>query len=338
MDEGFITYSVVVPFFNEQENLPPLYVRLTEVLDSIGEPYELIFVDDGSRDDTYKVLLDIYDHDRRVNVLRLRRNFGRAAALQAGLDFARGLVTITMDGGLRNHPEEIPLFLEKLDEGYDLVSGCRLPSKRDHWWRRLRRRMANGLMARLSGVPLHDFGTVFRACRREFFESQPFGASDRFLPVLAKSTGARIGEVHIQETASKHGEGCDEFVQVARAILGLVAVRFLLNPSRWPLYLLGLTGLAASAAGILICTLLMVDKFLWDIFATEQHGVLLLLGVALFLGGLQFLSMSMLGELFARGAGELQAKPVYALREVKSRRREAGDSAESARPSGSSER
>src|SRR5260221_6421218 len=127
-----IQYSIVVPFFNEQENIPPLYMKLTEVMDSIGEPYELVFVDDGSRDSTFRVLSDIYEHDRRVNLIRLRRNFGQTAALKAGFDFARGAVIISMDGDLQHDPEEIPRFLEKIEEGYDMVSGGRY-ARQDDW-------------------------------------------------------------------------------------------------------------------------------------------------------------------------------------------------------------
>ena len=154
-------YSIVVPFLNEQENIPALYMKLTEVMDGLGEPYELVFVDDGSRDDTFKVLSEIYEHDRRVNVVRLRRNFGQTAALKAGFDFARGEVIISMDGDLQHDPEEIPRFLEKIEEGYDLVSGWRV-QRRDHWlMRQFPSRVANWLMAKLSGVDLHDFGTTF---------------------------------------------------------------------------------------------------------------------------------------------------------------------------------
>src|SRR5882762_2122300 len=158
-----VRYSIVVPFYNEQENIPPLYMKLTEVMDAIGEPYELVFVDDGSKDDSFKVLSEIYEHDRRVNLVRLRRNFGQTPALKAGFDFARGEVIISMDGDLQHDPEEIPRFLEKIEEGYDLVSGWR-HNRRDHWlMRQLPSRAANWMMAKLSGIDLHDFGTTFKA-------------------------------------------------------------------------------------------------------------------------------------------------------------------------------
>src|SRR5258708_21936307 len=165
-----IQYSIVVPFYNEQENIPPLYMKLTEVMDGIGEPYELVFVDDGSKDDSFKVLSEIYEHDRRVNLVRLRRNFGQTPALKAGFDFARGEVIISMDGDLQHDPEEIPRFLEKIEEGYDLVSGWRY-ARRDHWlFRQVPSRAANWMMAKLSGLDLHDFGTTFKAYRREIIQ------------------------------------------------------------------------------------------------------------------------------------------------------------------------
>ena len=153
-DEEFIAHSIVVPFNNEQENIPALYVKITEVMDVVGEPYEMVFVDDGSQDDTYKILQEIHEHDRRVNLVRLRRNFGQTAALKAGFDFARGEIIVSMDGDLQHDPAEIPLFLEKMKEGYDIASGWRV-ERRDPWLtRQLPSRVANRIMAWLSGLDL----------------------------------------------------------------------------------------------------------------------------------------------------------------------------------------
>src|SRR6266436_4379451 len=186
-----IQYSLVVPFFNEQENIPTLYMKLTEVMDSIGEPYEMVFVDDGSKDNTYKVLTEIYEHDRRVNVVRLRKNFGQTAALKAGFDFARGEIIISMDGDLQHDPSEIPAFIAKLNEGYDIVSGWRC-ERHDAWLtRQVPSRAANWLLAKLSGLDLHDFGTTFKAYRSESIKDLPlYGESHRFIPALASWSGA----------------------------------------------------------------------------------------------------------------------------------------------------
>jgi glycosyltransferase involved in cell wall biosynthesis len=336
--DSLVRYSVVVPFFNEQENIPPLYMKLTEVMDSIGEPYELVFVDDGSKDNTFKVLSEIYEHDRRVNLIRLRRNFGQTPALKAGFDFARGEVIISMDGDLQHDPEEIPKFLEKIEEGYDLVSGWRY-ARRDHWLlRQIPSRAANWLMAKLSGVDLHDFGTTFKAYRREILqEIQLYGELHRFIPALASTTGARIVEVPIENLQRKAGRSNYGISRTIRVFLDLVMVKFLLDYSTRPLQFFGLLGIAGTGGGLLIGAYVLFKKLYYHMSVMQQHGPLMLLSIALLVSGIQFISMGLLGEIMARTYYESQNKPIYALREVKSHRKEI-DSAEQTRPSGGNER
>src|SRR6202140_630563 len=330
-----IHYSLVVPFFNEQENIPTLYMKLTEVMDSIGEPYEMVFVDDGSKDNTYKVLSEIYEHDRRVNLVRLRRNVGQTPALKAGFDFARGEVIISMDGDLQHDPGEIPRFLEKIEEGFDLVSGWR-HNRRDHWlMRQLPSRAANWMMAKLSGIELHDFGTPFKAYRREIIqEIQLYGELHRFIPALASSAGARIAEVPIENLERKSGRSNYGIGRTIRVFLDLIIVKFLLDYSTRPLQFFGLLGVGGAGLGMLVFCYLAVEKFLHHVSIITQHGPLMLMGVALFVSGIQLVSMGLLGEIIARTYYESQNKPIYALREVKSHRKEMGGSAEQPRPSG----
>jgi glycosyltransferase involved in cell wall biosynthesis len=337
--DASIQYSIVVPFYNEQESIPPLYMKLTEVMDSIGESYEMVFVDDGSKDNSYKVLSDIYEHDRRVNVVRLRRNFGQTPALKAGFDFARGEVIISMDGDLQHDPEEIPRFLEKIEEGYDLVSGWRYERK-DHWlMRQVPSRVANWLMAKLSGIDLHDFGTTFKAYRREILqEIQLYGELHRFIPALASSTGARIAEVPISNLERKSGKSNYGIGRTIRVFFDLIMVKFLLDYSTRPLQFFGLLGMAGTGTGFLLALFLLFEKFFYHQAIMAEHGPLMLLSIALFVSGIQFISMGLIGEITARTYYESQNKAIYALREVKSHRKEMGDSAESARPSGNSER
>ncbi len=337
--ESLVRYSIVVPFFNEQENIPALYMKLTEVMDAIGEPYELVFVDDGSKDNSFKVLSDIYEHDRRVNLIRLRRNFGQTPALKAGFDFARGEVIISMDGDLQHDPEEIPKFLEKIEEGFDLVSGWRY-ARKDHWlMRQMPSRTANWLMAKLSGVDLHDFGTTFKAYRREILqEIQLYGELHRFIPALASTIGARIIEVPIENLERKAGRSNYGITRTIRVFLDLVMVKFLLDYSTRPLQFFGLLGLGGTGAGLLIAAYVLFEKLYYHMSVMTQHGPLLLLSIALLVSGIQFISIGLLGEIMARTYYESQNKPIYALREVKSHRKEMGDSAEPARPSGTSER
>jgi glycosyltransferase involved in cell wall biosynthesis len=334
-----IRYSIVVPFFNEQENIPSLYMKLTEVMDSIGEPFELVFIDDGSKDDSFKVLSEIYEHDGRVNLVRLRRNFGQTAALKAGFDFARGDVIISMDGDLQHDPEEIPRFLEKIEEGYDLVSGWRV-QRSDHWlMRQFPSRVANWMMAKLSGIDLHDFGTTFKAYRREIIqEIQLYGELHRFIPALASSAGAQIAEVPISNISRKNGKSNYGIGRTIRVLLDLVIVKFLLDYSTRPLQFFGLLGLAGAGIGFAIAAFLGIDKLLNHTDLMTEHGPLLLLSIAMFVSGIQFVSMGLLGEISARTYYESQNKPIYALREVKSHRKELGGAAEQSRPSGSSDR
>ncbi|MBZ5527829.1 MAG: glycosyltransferase family 2 protein [Acidobacteriia bacterium] len=329
-----IQYSIVVPFFNEQENIPPLYLKLTEVMDAIGESYEMIFIDDGSRDNTYRVLEDIYEHDRRVNLVRLRRNFGQTAALKAGFDYCRGDVIISMDGDLQHDPAEIPQFLEKIEEGYDLVSGWRV-ARKDRWLtRRLPSKVANWMMAKLSGISVHDFGTTFKAYRREIIqEIHLYGELHRFIPALAGSNGARIAEVPIVNLERKSGKSNYGIGRTIRVFLDLLIIKFMLDYSTRPLQLFGLVGVAGTGLGGIICVALALEKLIFHTALFTEHGPLLLLAVALIVSGIQFISMGLLGEMISRTYYESQNKPIYALREVKSHRKEMGDSAET-RPSG----
>jgi len=316
-----IRYSIVVPFYNEQENIPPLYVKLTEVMDAIGERYELVFVDDGSKDKTFKVLSDIYEHDPRVNVVQLRRNFGQAPALKAGFDFARGEVIISMDGDLQHDPEEIPRFLEKIEEGYDLVSGWRI-SRTDHWLtRQLPSRIANRMMAKLSGVDLHDFGTTFKAYRREVLsEIHLYGELHRFIPALASWAGASVAEVPISNIARRSGESNYGISRTVRVLLDLLSVKFLLDYSTKPLQFFGLMGLACLTGGAGIGLWVFLRKALLDEGLLANHGPLMLLGMALVMGGIQFIATGLIGEMLARTYYESQNKPVYSVREFRSRR------------------
>ncbi len=324
-----IAYSIVIPFYNEQENISSLYVKIAEVMDQVGEPYEMVFVDDGSTDETYRVLQDIFEHDRRVNLVRLRRNFGQTAALKAGFDQARGDIILSMDGDLQNDPADIPVFLEKMKEGYDLVSGWRVNRVEGWLTRRLPSRVANRLMAWLSGVPLHDFGSTFKAYRREILsEIRLYGDLHRFIPALASWGGAQIAEIPIHHAPRVNGKSKYGLGRTTRVLLDLMSVKFLLDYSTRPMQFFGIAGLLAAGAGFVICSVLLVLKILYHTSLMVRHGPLLLLGIALILSGIQFLSLGLLGELLSRTYYESQQKPIYAIRERRSRRAESSSTAE----------
>jgi glycosyltransferase involved in cell wall biosynthesis len=312
--------SVVVPLYNEQENIRPLFTRLTEVLDRVGQPFELIFVDDGSWDRTPEILDEIYVKDHRICVVRLRRNFGQAAALQAGFDVARGDIIISMDGDLQHDPEDIPEFLAKLAEGYDIVSGWRV-ARKDRWLtRRLPSRIANWLMAKLSGVPLHDFGTTFKAYRPEVIQNvHLYGELHRFIPALASWSGAKIAEIPIRNTLREKGSSHYGLSRTIRVLLDLISIKFLLDYSTKPLQFFGLLSLLGMGAGSLIGFFLLYEKLLLHQAIMLQHGPLLFAAMLLLLTGVQFLSIGLIGEMLSRTYYESQKKPIYTLREIKSR-------------------
>ena len=318
-----IRYSIVVPFFNELENIPPLYIKIVEVMDALGEPYEMVFVDDGSADGTYKVLNEIYSHDRRVHVIRLRRNFGQTAALKAGFDYARGDIVISLDGDFQNDPEDIPRLLEKIQDGYDLVAGWRADRKEPLLTRRVPSRVANWLMAKLSGVEIHDFGCTLKACRREILrEVQLYGELHRFIPALASWAGARIVEIPVRDLPRQHGRSKYGLERTFRVLLDLLGVKFLIGYATKPLQFFGFPGLAAIAVGGSIGLFLLYEKFVLGKSVMFVHGPLMLTAMLLILSGIQLLSMGLLGEMLARTYFESQKKPIYSVRERLSRRPE----------------
>ncbi|MGC1660932.1 MAG: glycosyltransferase family 2 protein [Candidatus Acidiferrales bacterium] len=314
-------YSIVVPFFNEQENVPPLYVRITEVMDAVNEPYEMVFVDDGSKDSTFRVLSEIAETDRRVTVVRLRRNFGQTAALKAGFDHSLGEIIISMDGDLQHDPAEIPKFIEKMQEGYDIVSGWRV-QRSDHWlMRQFPSRVANHIMAKLSRVDLHDFGTTFKAYRREILsEIHLYGELHRFIPALAAWSGASISEVPITNIVRVSGKSNYGISRTIRVLLDLMSVKFLLDYSTKPLQFFGAVGLLCLSGGAGIGLWVFARKALLNEGLLANHGPLMLLGMALVMGGIQFIAIGLIGELLARTYYETQNKPVYTVREIRSRR------------------
>src|SRR5277367_3676609 len=256
-------YSIVVPFHNEEENVTALYDRLKAVMEQIGDSFELILVDDGSSDRTYKLLEEIAAVDSRVLVVKLRRNFGQTSALAAGFDHASGEFILAMDGDLQHDPNDIPAFLEKLEEGYDVVSGWRKDRIDNLVLRRIPSRCANWLMARLSGVDIHDFGTTFKAYRRQVIQSVPlYGEMHRFIPALASCYGASICEIPIRNINRERGKSHYGIGRTFRVFFDLLTIRFLLKYMSRPLHFFGSFGALGILAGSIISVILLGLKIL----------------------------------------------------------------------------
>jgi glycosyltransferase involved in cell wall biosynthesis len=304
--------SVVVPVFDEEDNVDRLYAALISSLEELGRSFEVVVVDDGSRDDTYERLLGHAAADGRLKLVKLRRNYGQTAAMSAGFDHARGDVIIPMDGDLQNDPADIGILLEKIDEGYDVVSGWR-QDRKDRLVRRLPSRMANWLIGRVTGVRLHDYGCTLKAYRAEVVEeTRLYGEMHRFLPALAHQAGARIAEVPVRHHPRVAGESKYGLGRTTKVMLDLLTVKFL-SVSTKPSYVFGGSGLVLCFVGSLFVLWTAYEKIVNDVYVYRQPA--LLIGVFLFTIGINLLLLGLLAELIVRTYHESQAKPVYLVRE-----------------------
>lgn len=316
--EGVLKYSIVVPFHNEEDNVTTLYDRLKAVMEQVmGETrdtFELVFVDDGSRDRTYRLLEEIAAVDSRVLVVKLRRNFGQTSALAAGFDHAEGEFILAMDGDLQHDPLEVPRFLAKLEEGYDVVSGWRSERGDNFILRRVPSRAANWLMAALSGVAIHDFGTTFKAYRREVIQNIPlYGEMHRFIPALASWYGATICEIPISNPARVAGKSHYGISRTFRVFFDLLTIRFLLKYMTRPLHFFGWIGAVGMLSGGAMSFWLLVHKMLSGHDVGDEHGPLFMIAAVLILGGIQMMGIGLLGELQVRHFYTSDRRAPYAI-------------------------
>jgi glycosyltransferase involved in cell wall biosynthesis len=294
-------YSIVVPFHNEEENVTALYDRLKAVMEQVTDSFELVLVDDGSHDRTYKLLEEIAAVDSRVLVVKLRRNFGQTSALAAGFDNAQGEFILAMDGDLQHDPNEIPHFVEKLEEGYDVVSGWRKQRIDNFVLRRFPSRCANWLMAKLSGVDIHDFGTTFKAYRREVIQNIPlYGEMHRFIPALASWYGASICEIPIKNVNRERGKSHYGIGRTFRVFFDLLTIRFLLKYMTRPLHFFGSFGALSMLGGGAVSLLLVMLKIFTHQHVMDEHGPLFVIAGVLVVAGIQMLAIGLLGELQVR--------------------------------------
>lgn len=317
------TLSIVVPIHNEEPSILPLYDRLTNTLERLRRPYEILFVDDASTDRSFDLLANLVETDHRLKVIRLRRNFGQTAALAAGFDEAQGHVIISLDGDLQHAPEDIPALLEKIDEGYDIASGWRKQRLDNAVTRKIPSRIANWLMAKASNVDLRDFGTTFKAYRAEVLKDiNLYGELHRFIPALASFYGARIAEVPIRNLPRASGGSHYGLGRTFRVMFDIFTIWFLLKYFTRPMHFFGKWGLLSAGSGGLLLAGLAIKK-LWtggDIMI--QHGPLILVGALALVTGVIFFCTGLLGEVLTRTYFESQGRRIYAVREVRTRREE----------------
>ena len=311
--EGMI--SVVVPVFNEEENILPLHERLLPVLKRLNREYEIIFIDDGSTDNTLSQLRRISKADPSTKVISFLRNYGQTAALTAGIDFSKGRVIIPMDGDLQNDPEDIASLLRKIDEGYDAVSGWRKSRKDPFWTRRFPSVIANRIISLIGGVPLHDYGCTLKAYKRDILKNiRLYGEMHRFIPIYAKWVGARVAEIEVHHYPRRSGLSKYGMMRIFKVILDLMVVKFLLSYSQKPIYVFGGMGLLMILGAVLSGGYAVYLKFF------EGTSFILtplpLLCVLLLVLGFISILMGFMAEILTRTYYESQRKPTYQIKEA----------------------
>ena len=317
--EGDPYVSIVVPIFNELDNLDALVRELTTALEPIGKPFEILCIDDGSTDGSFEVLRRIIARDPRVRAVRFRRNFGQTPAFTAGFDRSRGEWVVTIDADLQNDPADIPAMLVKAEEGFDVVSGWRKRRQDALVSRKIPSRIANWLIGRVTGVSIHDYGCSLKVYHRDVVKNvRLYGELHRFVPAVASSLGIRVAELPVNHRArtageSKYGGIVKTITRSIKVSLDLLTVRFLLSYSTRPIHVFGLLGILTSGVGVLIGGYLTYEKLFRGLALRDRP--LLMLAVLLVMVGVQFVTFGLLGELVVRTYHESQHKPIYAVRE-----------------------
>ena len=308
--------SLIVPVYNEEKNLPLLIEAIQKALDPLPYTWEVVLVDDGSQDGSLQVLIQLAEEaSDRLRVVSFRRNFGQTAAIAAGLDYARGEIIVLLDADMQNDPADIPMLLEKLDEGYDLVSGWRRRRQDAYLTRTLPSNLANMLISWVTGVPLHDYGCTLKAYRREVLEGfRLYGEMHRFIPVFANSVGAKITEIHVNHHPRKFGKSKVGLERTVKVILDLFTVKFLVSYSSKPIYLFGGAGLVLILGSGAMLFYLFVRRMLSQI--SVLGSPLFQVSIMLLIMGFQSVLMGLIAELLVRTYYESQRKPTYRIRKT----------------------
>ncbi len=305
--------SVFLPVFNEEPNLRPLHAKLDEALAALDATAEIIYVDDGSTDKSLKALRELARLDRRVRVVALRRNYGQTAAMSAGIDAARGNILIPMDADLQNDPADIKRLIEKLNEGYDVVSGWRKARKDKMLTRKLPSMLANRLISWIGGVPLHDYGCSLKAYRRDVLQDvRLYGEMHRFIPIYASWAGARVAEIPVEHHPRTMGQSKYGLSRTLKVVFDLMTIKFMASYQTKPIYVFGTFGMIAFAVSLLAGLWAIIRKLEGESFIKNPLPIL---SIVMFAVGVQFLLMGLLAEMLVRTYHESQSKPIYAVRE-----------------------
>lgn len=307
--------SVVIPLLNEEKNIPILYDELTQTLCKTELEYELLFIDDGSSDSSLEILEKLQQDDSRICVISLRKNFGQTAAMSAGFDMADGEVIIAMDADLQNDPADIPLLLEKINEGADMVTGWRYNRQDPFLSRKLPSKIANKIISFSTGVHLHDYGCTLKAFRHDVIKTiKLYGEMHRFIPAIASAMGVTVVEVKVNHRARRFGTSKYGISRTLRVILDLITVKFLLNYATRPIHVFGTIGFISGSVGTLLAIILTFQRQFYGTPLSDRP--LLLLAVLLIFVGVQFITIGLVAEMLARTYHESQNKPTYYVRKI----------------------
>jgi glycosyltransferase involved in cell wall biosynthesis len=310
--------SVVVPLLNEEKNIPILYDELTQTLQKIGLEYEILFIDDGSSDNSLQILEELQLDDSRLCVISLRKNFGQTAAMTAGFDMANGDVIIAMDADLQNDPADIPILLAKINEGADLVTGWRYNRQDPFFSRKLPSKIANRIISFATGVYLHDYGCTLKAFRHDVIKTiKLYGEMHRFIPAIASAMGVTIAEVKVNHRSRRFGTSKYGISRTLRVILDLITVKFLLTYATRPIHVFGTFGVVSGFLGGALALVLTAQRQLYGVPLSDRP--LLLLAVLLIFVGVQFVTIGLVAEMLARTYHESQNKPTYYIRKITGR-------------------
>jgi glycosyltransferase involved in cell wall biosynthesis len=308
--------SLTIPIYNEAASIPTLIARVTASLSSLGQPWELILVNDGSTDESATLLDEAAEKNPFVKVIHFRRNFGQTAAMMAGFNFASGDIIIPMDGDLQNDPDDIPLLLAELDRGFDVCSGWRRNRQDNHLARTLPSILANRLISAISGVRLHDYGCTLKAYRANVLKGvKLYGEMHRFVPIYASWQGAKVTEIPVQHHPRKFGKSNYGLERTVKVVLDLIVVKFLSRYAQKPMYVFGGFGVLSLLLGFIAAVVAMYLKFFRDISLIQTP--LLLMSLTAGMVGVMCILMGLLAELITRTYHESQDKPVYLIRATK---------------------
>ena len=307
--------SIIVPAYNEEENIAELYEETINACKKLNKSYEIIFIDDGSRDRTFQIMKELHHRDPQVKVIRLRKNFGQTAALSAGFDHANADIIITMDADLQNDPADFHLLLEKMEEGFDLVNGWRVKRKDKFLSRRLPSKIANRLISLITGVKLHDYGCTLKAFHKDVIKNlKLYGELHRFIPAIASTIGVNIAEVQVNHRPRIRGKSNYSIFRFSKVILDLLTVKFLLSYSTRPLQIFGFFGLISGATGGILLIYLGYLRLI--VLETTANRPLLFVSILLVIVGIQFITIGLLAEIMVRAYHESVDKKIYFVREI----------------------